>query len=571
MDELTVASIQLQPGEKLFGRYVLERKLGQGGMGVVWLARDESLQRQAALKFLPEVVRQDRAAVEDLRDETRRCLELTHPNIVRIYDFEEDSRAAGISMEFVDGGSLSGLRTEKPERMFEADELLSWLRDLCSALHYAHTEGRVVHRDLKPANLLVNSRRQLKVTDFGIARTITDSVTRVTGRDATSGTLLYMSPQQFHGKPSAPSDDIYSVGATMYELLTSKPPFFTGSVAAQLHAATPPPMHERRREFGKTGQPIPEVWEEVIAACLSKESGDRPATVQEIYDQIASGSSTRKPIAVSPPPLSVAPLPPPQPVPPMAPVKAKGGSGRLVAVVLFVLAVSGGIAAWMTMKPKAPSTRADTGPTPRPAIVPASSAAAKMGTLVVNSAPSGASVLLNEQLVGVTPWTNASVKPGTHRVRLVLEGFEPQELAVVIASGETRDTGAVNLTPKPRPIVPPGPISLNAEGRPEPLPFPGGPERRPPPRPGEYRWLFPDSSLRPITRAELQSLSKDDLWRARNEIYARHGFIFSSERGQNFARSLGRFYRPVTNSDTRIQQMMNPIERANVELIQSLE
>jgi serine/threonine protein kinase len=120
-------------------------------MGVVWLARDESLQRQAALKFLPEIVRQDRAAVEDLRDETRRCLELTHPNIVRIYDFEEDDHAAGISMEFVDGGSLSGLRTEKPDRMFETDELLSWLRDLCAALHYAHTEGRVVHRDLKPA------------------------------------------------------------------------------------------------------------------------------------------------------------------------------------------------------------------------------------------------------------------------------------------------------------------------------------------------------------------------------------------------------------------------------------
>jgi hypothetical protein len=93
----------------------------------------------------------------------------------------------------------------------------------------------------------------------------------------------------------------------------------------------------------------------------------------------------------------------------------------------------------------------------------------------------------------------------------------------------------------------------------------------PPSGPGEYRWIFPDSSIRRLTRAEISGLSKDQLWIARNEIYARHGFIFSSERGRNFARALGRFYRPVTESDTRVQQNMNPVERANVELIQSLE
>jgi hypothetical protein len=560
MDEPTVDSIQLQQGEKLFGRYVLERKLGQGGMGVVWLARDETLQRLAALKFLPEVVRQDRIAVEDLRDETRRCLELTHPNIVRIYDFEEDHRAAGISMEFVDGGSLSGLRSEKPERIFEVDELLPWLRDLCAALHYAHTEGRVVHRDLKPANLLVNSRGQLKVTDFGIARTITDSVTRVTGRNATSGTLLYMSPQQFHGKPSTPADDIYSVGATLYELLTSKPPFFTGSVAAQLHAAIPPAMTERRRELGKSGQPIPDVWEEVIAACLSKEPDGRPRTVQEIYDQIATGSSTRKPVAVPPPPVPPDATSHAAVASPAATGKKSRGSGWLVATALgLVLMFAAGtvIRGVIQRRAKAAAIRSRS----------AQKAAATqtkpvvLGTLVVNSAPSGASVLVNEQLVGVTPWTDATVKPGTHRVRLVMEGYEPQELAIVVGAGETRDTGPVSLTPKPRPNLPPVSSPPAPEARPD----------RPPPDPNEYRWLFPDSSSRRLTPADLKGFSKDELWRARNEIYARHGFIFSSERGRNFTRSLGRFYRPVTDSDTRIQRSMNSIERSNVELIQSME
>ena len=562
MDEPTVATVQLQPGEKLFGRYVLEKKLGQGGMGIVWLARDESLQRQAALKFLPEVVRQDRAAVEDLRDETRRCLELTHPNIVRIYDFEEDAQAAGISMEFVDGGSLSALRAEKPERLFEADELLPWLRDLCAALQYAHTEGRVVHRDLKPANLLVNSRGQLKVTDFGIARTITDSVTRVTGRDATSGTLLYMSPQQFLGKPSTPADDIYSVGATMYELLTTKPPFFTGSVAAQLHAAIPPSIAERRREFGKSGQPIPPIWEEVIAACLSKEPEDRPRTVQEIYDRISSNSITsRSSIAVAPPPLPITPPGMEGPPPPSSSQKPARRTGRFLAVTIVLLALCGGGWIWKKSKDAAALE------TIQAAHSSAGDPASTLGTLVVNSAPSGASILLDEQLVGVTPWTNASINPGTHRVRLVLPGYEPQELAVILAACETRDMGLITLTPKPQPPSTPAPNPA-AAATPSPV---AEQDARRSSGPADYRWLFPDSSVRRLSRAELRNLSKDDLWRARNEIYARHGFIFSSDRGRIFTRSLGRFYRPVTDSDTRIQQSMNPVEQANVELIQSME
>src|SRR6185295_18660365 len=120
----------------------------------------------------------------------------------------------------VDGGTLAGLRQERPQRFFEPAELLPWVKQLCTALHYAHTEARIVHRDLKPANIMVSGRGNIKITDFGIARSITDSVSRVSRIVQTSGTLVYMSPQQLMGKPSTVADDVYSIGATLYDLIT---------------------------------------------------------------------------------------------------------------------------------------------------------------------------------------------------------------------------------------------------------------------------------------------------------------------------------------------------------------
>ena len=107
------------PGQRLFDRYTLQRVVGRGGMGVVWLAQDEKLEQRVALKFLPEAVRLDSAALDDLKRETRRGLSLAHPHIVRIYDFVDDATAAAISMEYVDGPTLSALRIEQPSRVFE--------------------------------------------------------------------------------------------------------------------------------------------------------------------------------------------------------------------------------------------------------------------------------------------------------------------------------------------------------------------------------------------------------------------------------------------------------------------
>ncbi|PYL88586.1 MAG: hypothetical protein DMF16_08090, partial [Verrucomicrobia bacterium] len=167
-------------GQKLFGRYTLIKILGRGGMGIVWLARDEELEREVALKFLPDLMLADPAALDDLKRETRRSLELTHPHIIRIYDFVHDERSGCISMEYVDGETLSSLRCKKLQQVFEPFELSAWTSQICDALDYAHNRARIIHRDLKPANLMVNRRGDLKVADFGIARTLAESLKSVT-------------------------------------------------------------------------------------------------------------------------------------------------------------------------------------------------------------------------------------------------------------------------------------------------------------------------------------------------------------------------------------------------------
>ncbi|MEY2559846.1 MAG: eukaryotic-like serine/threonine-protein kinase, partial [Verrucomicrobiota bacterium] len=196
----------LSTGQKVFRRYSLVRILGRGGMGVVWLARDDELEREVALKFLPGVVIHDRAVLDSLKAETRRSLELTHRHIVRIYDFVQDETAACISMEYVDGDTLSQMRARRTSRVFDAADLQRYVAELCEALDYAHNRARIVHRDLKPSNLMVNSRDEIKVADFGIARSLTDSVSLLTHTHHTSGTLVYMSPQQLEGDSTSPLD-----------------------------------------------------------------------------------------------------------------------------------------------------------------------------------------------------------------------------------------------------------------------------------------------------------------------------------------------------------------------------
>src|SRR6266851_2683638 len=267
-------------------------------MGIVWLARDEELERNVALKFLPDLMIQDHAVFDQLKRETKRCLELTHPHIVRIHDFVHDEGSGCISMEYIDGETLSNLRAEKEQKVFEPDEIATWTNQLCDALDYAHNRARVIHRDLKPGNLMVNQRGDLKVADFGIARSLADSASRLTTEQGRSGPLVYMSPQQFNGERSTHLDDIYSLGATIYELLTSKPPFYSGNVDRQICERVAPSMTERRKEFNIEPASIPQIWEKVVADCLAKNPLRRPRSALEVAQrlQLPSGPA-RIPIA----------------------------------------------------------------------------------------------------------------------------------------------------------------------------------------------------------------------------------------------------------------------------------
>ena len=129
----------------------------------------------------------DRAVLSDLKRETRRSLELTHKNIVRIHDFVHNEQSGCISMEHIDGDTLSNLRADKPRKVFET-ELADWTRQLRDALDYAHNHARIVHRDLKPSNLMVNQRGDLKVAEFGIARSLSDSLSKLAMHHGISGT-----------------------------------------------------------------------------------------------------------------------------------------------------------------------------------------------------------------------------------------------------------------------------------------------------------------------------------------------------------------------------------------------
>ncbi len=416
---LDVTLREFTSGQKLFSRYRLVKTLGRGGMGIVWLACDEELERDVALKFLPELIVHDRAVLGDLKRETRRSLELTHKNIVRIYDFIHDEASGCISMEYVDGDTLSNLRADKPLKIFEPDELGDWVSQLCDALDYAHNHARIVHRDLKPANLMVNQRGDLKVADFGIARSLSDSVSKLTMQHGKSGTLVYMSPQQLEGERGSHLDDIYSVGASLYELITSKPPFYSGNVDRQIREKVPPPMTERRKELEINGGSVDQSWEKVVAECLSKDPTRRPQSVAEIAQrlEVPSPKTRRAQQAVT---------------------QESKRTGLVVAIAgLLCVAAIGG---WYFGIHK----RAKQAPAPELA-TSIESATEGFGGVMLDTSPSGATVALGGVDAGKSPVTFKKIRAGKYPLRISLDGYEPLEKEVEIRRDQFVDMGTLAL------------------------------------------------------------------------------------------------------------------------------
>jgi serine/threonine protein kinase len=290
------------------GRFSLLRELGRGGMGLVWLAHDERLTAPVALKFLPEAVRADPVALNDLRQETQKSRMLSHPNIIRIYDlYEAPDEAAFISMEYVDGPSLWTLRLRQPKGFFSWDYLRPIVKQLCEALDYAHSE-KVIHRDLKPANMLLDERQRLRLADFGIAARTAESSANKADRHRSSGTPAYMSPQQIEGTVARVSDDIYALGATLYEMLSSQPPFYENDIPYQVRNVLATPLSERLADLEVENE-VPPAVAAMIMACLAKDPEKRPPSARAVAEWIGLTDATAAPMTSFVPVVSPAPGP----------------------------------------------------------------------------------------------------------------------------------------------------------------------------------------------------------------------------------------------------------------------
>lgn len=264
----TTGGASLELGTLLSKRFRIERRLGAGAMGEVWLARDERLDRNVAVKLLPAILSRNRRAIDGLIREARLLLDLTHPHLCRIHDLEQEGELVFLTMEWVEGQTLEDLLDLREDRRLSLEESLSIFGPVAEALNVAHQRiPPILHRDLKPANIMVQGDGVAKVMDFGIACQIRDGMTRVTGNDVT-GTLLYMSPEQFQGRSLTPTSDVYSLAATLYECLCGHAPFPSGVISHRL-------LNEPAPSLLTQGVSVPVHVDDAVLRALAKDPSER--------------------------------------------------------------------------------------------------------------------------------------------------------------------------------------------------------------------------------------------------------------------------------------------------------
>lgn len=250
-------------------RFSIIEEVNRGSMGIVYRAKDTVLEEIVALKILNDYMTTDPSAVERFKREARAAKRLSHPNIVRIHDMFEYGNKKLLSMEFIEGVDLKSVLADR--RALALDEIVRITKPVCEALSYAHQQS-IVHRDIKPANIMITNDNQVKVTDFGIAKLL------LAGPDATRsgsqiiGTPLYMSPEQILGGNVDARADIYSLGATIYEMAVGRPPFLDGNIEYH-HLHTPPPSMPDN---------VPLALQQLVLKCLEKKPEDRYASIRDL-------------------------------------------------------------------------------------------------------------------------------------------------------------------------------------------------------------------------------------------------------------------------------------------------
>jgi formylglycine-generating enzyme required for sulfatase activity/tRNA A-37 threonylcarbamoyl transferase component Bud32 len=260
----------LVEGQLLADRFEIQKMIGKGGMGRVYLAKDNVLDRPVAIKVLREALSRDSGSVRRLVEEAKASIRLAHPNVVRIDDYHDAGMVKFLAMEFVEGETLAD-RLGRDGKLAE-EESRKIAVEVCKGLEHAH-ENKVIHRDLKPGNILLGKDGKIKIADFGIARVVRDTLSRLNSQQD-SGTLLYMSPEQLLGKSSEASD-VYSLGVVLYEMLSGDPPFKSGDVAYQIREIPPEQLQE-----------ISPALAEIVLKCLAKKPEQRFKNVSALKEEL---------------------------------------------------------------------------------------------------------------------------------------------------------------------------------------------------------------------------------------------------------------------------------------------
>jgi tetratricopeptide (TPR) repeat protein/predicted Ser/Thr protein kinase len=274
---------------EVLGHYRLLERVGQGGMGIVYRARDEHLEREVALKLLPETVTHDESSRRRFRQEALALARLNHSNIETLYSFESDDGKDFLVMEYIRGDTLASKLAAGP---LGEPELIEYATQLASALEEAHKEG-VIHRDLKPSNILITPSGQLKMLDFGLARLLTTDwqSTTASDRPGISGTLPYVAPENLSESHNVDArSDLYSCGVIMYEMATALRPYTGDSVASLLRAI----LESEAVPLRSVNPAISPELDAVIRKAMDKNPGLRYQSARELKVDLQRLVSARK-------------------------------------------------------------------------------------------------------------------------------------------------------------------------------------------------------------------------------------------------------------------------------------
>ena len=275
----------LRSGTILGRRYEILQVLGEGGMGAVYRARDREVNRMVALKVIRPELAGNSSILERFKQELVLSHQVTHKNVVRIYDLGDADGIKFITMEYIEGQDLHSLIVQ--QKIFPPAEAVEIMRQVCRALEAAHAVG-VIHRDLKPQNIMRDKQGRVVVMDFGLARLL-DSHDGMTQTGAIVGTLEYMSPEQGLGMPLDERSDLFAVGLIFYELLTGKMPYQADSALASLLKRT----HERAAPVSKHSPNIPHALSDIVGKCLEPKLEDRYQHVGEILTDLEAWQGGR--------------------------------------------------------------------------------------------------------------------------------------------------------------------------------------------------------------------------------------------------------------------------------------